>query len=72
MSTNGLSNWSVDIANVGAIYPFQGYEFPMFVVGVAFWLWWHGAQLRQEAAEISHEVESDATGDEAKAAIGRY
>ena len=72
MSTNGLSSWAVDLANIGAVYPFQGAEFLMYAVGVAFWLWWHGMQLRHEANEISHEVESGPGGDEAGAFIELY
>jgi hypothetical protein len=29
MSTIGYSSWAVDLADVGAIYPFQGYEVRM-------------------------------------------
>ena len=41
MSTIGYQSWAVDLAEVGAIYPFQGYEVLMTVVGVIFWLGWH-------------------------------
>ena len=40
-STTGINSWAVDLANVGAIYPFQGLELLMVIVGVVFWLWWH-------------------------------
>ena len=26
MSTNGMTSWAVDLKDVGAIYPFQGWE----------------------------------------------
>ena len=26
MSTNGLTSWAVDLKDIGAIYPFQGWE----------------------------------------------
>ncbi len=48
MSTTGISSWAVDIGQVGAIYPFQGTEFILFLAGVAFWIIWHIVQLRQE------------------------
>jgi len=72
MSTNGMTDWAVDLGAVGAIYPFQGWEFPMYIIGLAFWLWWHFAQLRNEAVEIRHEMDADASGKEAKKAIERY
>ena len=48
MSTTGISSWAVDLGEVGAIYPFQGTEFLLFLAGVAFWIIWHIVQLRQE------------------------
>ena len=29
MSTNGMTSWAVDLKDVGAIYPFQGWEVAM-------------------------------------------
>ncbi len=72
MSTNGMTNWAVDLADVAAVYPFQGFEFPMYIIGLAFWIWWHWTQLRQEATEIRHETEADASGDAAREAIDGY
>ena len=72
MSTIGLESWAVDLKDVGAIYPFQGSEVFMVVIGVAFWLIWHIVQLRNEAAEVQHEMDADASGDKARAAIDRY
>ena len=48
MSTIGYDNWAVDMADVGAIYPFQGFEVPMGIAGVVFWLGWHVIQSRRE------------------------
>lgn len=72
MSTNGMSNWAVDLKDVAAVYPFQGAEFIMYIAALVFWLWWHWAQLRNEKTEIRHEMDADASGDEARAAIDRY
>jgi hypothetical protein len=52
MSTIGYKDWAVDLADVGAIYPFQGWEVAMTVVGVAFWLVWHRMQFTQESADL--------------------
>ena len=72
MSTNGMSSWAVDLKDVADIYPFQGSEVLMVIVGVAFWLIWHVVQMRQESVEVQHEMDADASGDKAKAAIDRY
>lgn len=56
MSTIGYENWAVDLADVGAIYPFQGWEVPMVIAGVAFWLWWHIAQSRMENADMEAAI----------------
>jgi hypothetical protein len=72
MSTNGMTSWAVDLADVAAIYPFQGWEFVMLLLGLAYWIWWHVAQLRHEADEVRHGVDADASGDAARQSIERY
>lgn len=72
MSTNGMTNWAVDLANVGAIYPFQGSETLLVIIAVVFWLGWHVLQLRNEASEIAEEEAADRTGEHTRAAIDRY
>lgn len=72
MSTNGLESWAVDLKDVGAIYPFQGSEVLMVVIGVAFWIVWHVIQMRQENAEIEADMAADRSGDETRKAIDRY
>ncbi len=56
MSTIGYENWAVDMADVGAIYPFQGLEIPMVIAGVAFWLWWHITQARRETEHMNEAM----------------
>ena len=72
MSTNGMTSWAVDLKDVGAIYPFQGSEVLMVILGVAFWIIWHIMQMRMEAAEVDREMHADADGKKAKDAIDRY
>ena len=50
------STWAVDLADVGAVYPWQGYELIMVVVGVLLWILWHIIQLRQEKAEFAEDI----------------
>lgn len=71
MSTIGYKDWAVDLADVGAIYPFQGYEGVMVFLGVVFWLGWHVIQMRRESAELA-EAAKDAKAERIKSAIDRY
>lgn len=72
MSTNGMTSWAVDLKDVGAIYPFQGSEVLLVILGLIFWIGWHILQMRQEAAEIEKEENADRQGDETRKAIDRY
>ena len=72
MSTNGLESWAVDLKNIGAIYPFQGSEVLMVLLGLAFWIGWHIIQMRQENAEIEADMAADRSGDETRKSIDRY
>jgi hypothetical protein len=72
MSTNGMTSWAVDLKDVGAIYPFQGTEVLLVIIGVVFWIGWHIVQTRHENAEIASDMAADRTGEETKAAIDRY
>jgi hypothetical protein len=72
MSTNGMTSWAVDLKDVGAIYPFQGSEVLLVIIGLAFWIGWHVWQMKQEAAEVNAEMHADKRGDEAKKLIDDY
>ena len=52
MSTIGLDSWAVDLAEVGPVYPFQGYEMLMVALGVIFWLAWHRIQFVREGEHL--------------------
>ena len=71
MSTIGYESWAVDLADVGAVYPFQGSEVIMVILGVAFWLGFHIYQLAQERKEVSEEL-SDHDQEHIQRAIERY
>jgi hypothetical protein len=72
MSTNGMTSWAVDLKDVGAIYPFQGYEVLMAIAGLIFWVGWHVIQMRQEDAEIAAEMKADERGEKARQLIKEY
>ena len=60
-----------DLGTVGAVYPFQGWELVMTVLGVLFWLGWHRMQFIAESKELEDAVNSY-KGPEATQAIERY
>jgi hypothetical protein len=69
--TIGYSSWAVDLKDVGAIYPFQGLEVPMVLVGVAFWVFWHIWQIGHEDRELRSKM-NHLNAQKAKSAIDRY
>ncbi len=71
MSTIGYDSWAVDLANVGAIYPFQGSETILVIAGVIFWLWFHVVQTRGENAMLNDEARI-ADKKDSEASIDRY
>lgn len=71
MSTIGLESWAVDLKDVGAIYPFQGWENTMVVIGVVLWLAWHVIQTRGENEEMADEARH-ASDDDTAQNIDRY
>lgn len=79
MSTIGYSSWAVDLAEVGAVYPFHGgsiagvsSEVVMVFIGVAFWLLWHVCQLRGEQEEIDYEVNHENRDENIRQSLDRY
>ena len=71
MSTIGYKSWAVDMPDVGAIYPFQGAEVLMVIVGVVFWVGWHVIQFNRETIELE-EARKAASAAQTKAALERY
>ena len=71
MSTIGLDSWAVDLKDVSAVYPFQGSEVLLVIVGLVFWVGWHFLQARIEAQEIA-EAERDFDIEHSKKSIDRY
>jgi hypothetical protein len=71
MSTNGMTSWAVDLKDVGAIYPFQGTETLLVIIGLAFWIGWHVWQIRHENRELAEEVKR-INAERARKAIDRY
>lgn len=51
MSTTVVESWAVDLAELGAIYPFVGSEVLLVVLTVIAWIGWHVWQMRHEKEE---------------------
>ncbi len=71
MSTIGLDSWAVDLADVGAVYPLQGWEFPMVIIGVVFWLGWHVIQMKREKEHLA-KAEAMGVDEGVHKALDRY
>lgn len=72
MSTIGYESWAVDLKDVGAIYPFQGAEVVMVLIGVALWIVWHIVQLKNEAKEIEYEKQHNHRKENIEHGVDRY
>jgi len=63
------STWAVDLANVGAVYPWLGLEVIMVVVAIAAWLLWHIVQIRQENRDLAEDIRIYGTPESIKKAL---
>jgi hypothetical protein len=71
MSTIGYDSWAVDLAEVGAVYPFQGTEWLMVIVGVVFWIGWHRIQFVREGQHLE-DAKKIGDQDKIKAVLKNY
>lgn len=55
MSTTGIDSWAVDLKDIAAVYPFQGAEGLMVVLGLAAWIIWHVWQIKSENKTIAEQ-----------------
>jgi ABC-type nickel/cobalt efflux system permease component RcnA len=72
MSTIGYESWAVDMADVGPIYPFQGSEMLMVIIGVAFWIVWHRIQFVREKAHLDQAEQRALDHERVQASVERY
>ncbi len=72
MSTIGYSSWAVDLKDVAAVYPFQGWEVVMVAAACAFWLIWHVVQIVQENREYAEDKKNHFTPENVKDMVDRY
>lgn len=69
MSMTDMGNWAVDLKDVGAIYPMQGLEVVMAIIGIILWLGWHVWQIRHENATLADEVAKYGSEENRKSAL---
>ena len=50
------NTWAVDLADMGAVYPWVGTEMIMVLVAVLLWILWHVVQIREENREYAEDV----------------
>jgi hypothetical protein len=72
MSTIGYESWAVDLADVGAIYPFQGSEVLMVIIGVAFWIGWHRIQFVREGQHLEEARKQAIDHEKIQESVERY
>ncbi len=53
--SNGVESFA-KLAEMGALYPFQGSEGLLVILCTAFWLAWHIWQLKSESDECNIEI----------------
>jgi len=56
MNTGNFENWDGNLMDIGPIYPFVGWELPMVIVAVIFWIGWHVLQIRAENRQHDEEA----------------
>lgn len=67
-----MTTWAVDLANVGAVYPWIGYELIMVLVAVALWILWHILQIRQENADYDEDIRLYGNKDSIRKALDEH
>jgi hypothetical protein len=56
MSTANFENWDGNIADLGPIYPFVGWEGFMVVLCIVFWIGWHVVQIKMENKKLDDQT----------------
>ncbi len=69
MSTTGIDTWAVDLANIGPLYPFQGYEVVLFIVGLVIWIGFHIWQFSFEKKTYDEDLQNLNTPEKLEKAL---
>ena len=63
MTTAHFATWGGNIADLGPVYPLVGWEVPIFILGLLFWIFWHILTIIQEEKELREHAESHGERD---------
>jgi len=66
------STWAVDLKDIGAIYPWMGWEVLMVLVGIALWILWHIIQISQENADYTDDIKKYGSKESIKKALDQH
>jgi hypothetical protein len=67
-----MDSWAVDLANIAAVYPWQGLEIVMVLLAVAAWIAWHVLQIRQENRDYAEDIRLYGTPEAIKKALDQH
>ena len=59
MKTGKITSWAGNPLDIGPLYPFVGWEMPLFLLCFALWVAYTVWQLKFEGATYSAELEED-------------
>jgi hypothetical protein len=71
MTTGNFVDFTGNIADLGPIYPFVGWEGFFCIVGLAVWIIWHIVQIRMENKELREHAEAHGDRDSLTEIMGR-
>lgn len=66
MSTGNFENWAGNINEIGAIYPFVGFELLFWFIGIGLWILWHIFQCREENRKYKADLKKLGSADTIK------
>jgi flagellar biosynthesis regulator FlaF len=66
------STWAVDLKDIGAVYPWLGWEVIMVVVAIALWILWHIVQIRQENQDYADDIKRYGSKENIKKALDEH
>ena len=67
-----MDSWAVDLATVGAVYPWRGLEIVLVLIAVAAWIAWHVLQILQEKADYADSIRKYGTPEVIKKALDQH
>ena len=69
MTTGNFADWNGSMFDLGPIYPFVGWEMPMVIIAVIFWIGWHYVQITMENRSMEAQAEELRRGNNLQKAL---